>query len=262
MLFFLLPIIVLSSCRSIKKIGYFQDLHKGYIEQKIIPPLDIKIQAMDKISIIVSSRNSELAKLFNLPIVSPRVGGTSNQLYESNTGICDYTVDSNGDIDFPVLGKINIAGKSREKIASYIKNELITKNLVKDPIVTVEYSNLYVSVLGEVKNPGQYQIDRDKITLLEVLGKAGDLTIDGKRKNVLVLREKNGVQQSYEVNLCSANNLYSSPVYYLQQNDVIYVEPNSKRASQSTVNGNNVRSTSFWLSLASVITTISVLIFK
>ena len=138
----------------------------------------------------------------------------------------------------------------------------INKNLLKDPIVTVEYNNLYFSVLGEVKNPGRYRIDRDRITLLDAISKAGDLTIYGKRENVLVLREKKGIQYSYEVNLCSSENVHSSPAYYLQQNDILYIEPNSKQAGQSTVNGNNIRSTSFWLSLASVITTISVLIFK
>jgi len=261
-LLFFLPIIFFSSCVSVKQIGYFQDLHHGNTEQKIVQPIDIKIKSMDKISIVVHSHNSELAGMFNLPIISSRVGGISNTYNSSNNGICVYTVDQNGDIDFPVLGKINVAGKKREEIASFIKNELINKNLLKDPIVTVEYNNLYFSVLGEVKNPGRYRIDRDRITLLDAISKAGDLTIYGKRENVLVLREKKGIQYSYEVNLCSSENVHSSPAYYLQQNDILYIEPNSKQAGQSTVNGNNIRSTSFWLSLASVITTISVLIFK
>ena len=122
--------------------------------------------------------------------------------------------------------------------------------------------NLCISVLGEVASPGRYSIDRDKVTLLDAISMAGDLTIYGKREKVLVLREENGVQRVYGVNLCSAEHLYTSPVYYLRQNDVVYVEPNNVRARQATVNGNNVRSTSFWISLASRLTTIAVLVFK
>ncbi len=122
--------------------------------------------------------------------------------------------------------------------------------------------NLSVNVMGEVNRPGRYNIDKDHLTILDALSQAGDLTIYGKREKVLVLRNENGKQRVYGINLCSADHLYSSPVYYLQQNDVVYVEPNDTKARQSTVNGNNVRSTSFWISLASLLTTISVLIFK
>ena len=134
--------------------------------------------------------------------------------------------------------------------------------MINDPVVTVEFSNLYISVLGEVNNPGRYGIDRDKITLLDAIGMAGDLTIYGKRQNVVVMREEEGKQLFYRVDLTSVDDLYSSPVYYLQQKDVVYVEPNETRARQSTVNGNNVRSTSFWVSIASLLTSVAVLIFK
>ena len=122
--------------------------------------------------------------------------------------------------------------------------------------------NLTGSVMGEVNSPGRYSIDKDKMSILEVLSMAGDLTIYGRRDNVLVLRQEEGEQKVYAVNLASADQLYTSPAYYLQQNDVVYVEPNDTKARQSTVNGNNVRSTSFWLSLASLLTTIAVLIFN
>ena len=122
--------------------------------------------------------------------------------------------------------------------------------------------NLGIAVMGEVNRPGRYNIDKDNITILDALSLAGDLTIFGKREKVLVLRREDGRQRVYGVNLCSAEYLYSSPVYYLQQNDVVYVEPNDTRARQATVNGNNVRSTSFWISLTSLLTTIAVLIFK
>lgn len=151
---------------------------------------------------------------------------------------------------------------TREEVAVYIKKELQSHDLIKDPVATVEFMNLSVNVMGEVNRPGRYNIDKDHLTILDALSQAGDLTIYGKREKVLVLRNENGKQRVYGINLCSADHLYSSPVYYLQQNDVVYVEPNDTKARQSTVNGNNVRSTSFWISLASLLTTISVLIFK
>lgn len=113
-----------------------------------------------------------------------------------------------------------------------------------------------------MNNPGRFSIDKDNLTILDALSQAGDLTIYGKREKVLVLRKEEGKQRVYGVNLCSAEHLYTSPAYYLQQNDVVYVEPNATKARQSTVNGNNVRSTSFWISLASLLTSIAVLIAK
>lgn len=256
-------ILLLGSCASPTHISYFQDLRPGESGQKVALPREIRIHPEDKISILVNSRDPLLADLFNLPVVSRSVGLAARSLSSGNSqGLAGYTVDSKGNIDFPVIGKIQVAGKSREEVAAYVKNELIARNLLKDPVVTVEFMNLCIAVLGEVNNPGRYDIDRDKVTLLDALSMAGDLTIYGKRENVLVLREEDGVQRVYGVDLCSAGHLYSSPVYYLQQNDVVYVEPNIFRARQATVNGNNVRSTSFWVSLASLLTTIGVLVFK
>lgn len=255
----------LVACSTPARITYFQDLRPGESEQQVVAATEIKVRPGDKLSIIVNSRDPQLTQLFNLPYVGQQIGQgsvTSNATSGNSQGVSGYTVDEQGMIDFPVLGKIEIAGKNREEIAAFIKEELLAKNLVKDPVVTVEYMNLCISVLGEVASPGRYSIDRDKVTLLDAISMAGDLTIYGKREKVLVLREENGVQRVYGVNLCSAEHLYTSPVYYLRQNDVVYVEPNNVRARQATVNGNNVRSTSFWISLASLLTTIAVLVFK
>lgn len=256
----------LVACSTPARITYFQDLRPGESEQQVVAATEIKVRPGDKLSIIVNSRDPQLTQLFNLPYVTQQIGrgstSTSSSSSAASQGISGYTVDEEGRIDFPVLGKIEIAGKNREEIAAFIKEELLAKNLVKDPVVTVEYMNLCISVLGEVASPGRYSIDRDKVTLLDAISMAGDLTIYGKREKVLVLREENGVQRVYGVNLCSAEHLYTSPVYYLRQNDVVYVEPNNVRARQATVNGNNVRSTSFWISLASLLTTIAVLVFK
>lgn len=265
--FFLFAVWATFSCSAPSHVTYFQDLRPGESEQKVIAATEIKVRPGDKLSIIVNSRDPQLSQLFNLPYVTQQIGQVSaskgsGSVSSSSQGISGYTVDEKGMIDFPVLGKIEIAGKNREEIAAFIKGELLAKNLVKDPVVTVEYMNLCISVLGEVTQPGRYSIDRDKVTVLDAISMAGDLTIYGKREKVLVLREENGVQHVYGINLCSAEHLYTSPVYYLRQNDVVYVEPNNVRARQATVNGNNVRSTSFWISLASLLTTVAVLVFK
>lgn len=265
--FFLFAVWTTFSCSAPSQVTYFQDLRPGESEQKVIAATEIKVRPGDKLSIIVSSRDPQLTQLFNLPSFTQQIGQTvvskgAGSASGSSQGISGYTVDEEGMIDFPVLGKLEIAGKNREEVAAFIKEELLSKNLVKDPVVTVEYMNLCISVLGEVAQPGRYSIDRDKVTLLDAISMAGDLTIYGKREKVLVLREEEGVQHVYGVNLCSAEHLYTSPVYYLRQNDVVYVEPNNVRARQSTINGNNVRSTSFWISLASLLTTIAVLVFK
>lgn len=264
--FFLFAVWATFSCSAPSQVTYFQDLRPGESEQKVIAATEIKVRPGDKLSIIVNSRDPQLSQLFNLPYISQQIGrgsaSASSASSGTSQGISGYTVDEQGMIDFPVLGKIEIAGKNREEIAAFIKEELLSKNLVKDPVVTVEYMNLCISVLGEVAKPGRYSIDRDKVTVLDAISMAGDLTIYGKREKVLVLREEEGVQHVYGINLCSAEHLYTSPVYYLRQNDVVYVEPNSVRARQATVNGNNVRSTSFWISLASLLTTVAVLIFK
>ena len=257
---------VLSSCGTSKEVVYFQDMQPGTTEIRMTAPVEITIRPEDKISIIVNSRDPQLTDLFNLPYVarqlgvSTRNGGSST--YGNNQGISGYTVDAEGNIDFPVLGKIHVAGMKREEIARHIKDELIANNLVKDPVVTVEFMDLCIAVLGEVNNPGRFDIDRDRITILDALSMAGDLTIYGNRFKVMVMRQEGDVQRVYGVNLTSGKHIYTSPVYYLQQNDVVYVEPNNVRARQSTVNGNNVRSTSFWISLASLLTSIGILIFN
>ncbi len=256
----LLITIMLSACSAPKQILYFQDLQSGENEKEIVSSWDIRVRPNDKVSILVNSKDPLLMDLFNLPIVSRQIGTSSGN--NNAQGISGYTVNKDGNIDFPVLGSIHIEGMTREEIASYIKQELKSKNLVKDPVVTVEFMNLTISVMGEVAKPGQYNINKDNVTILDALSMAGDLTIYGKREKVLVMREVNGKQRTYNVNLCSAEQVYSSPVYYLQQNDVIYVEPNDTRTRQSTVNGNNIRSTSFWISLASLITSISLIFVK
>ena len=261
-LLLILMVLAAVSCSTPKEISYFQDLQPGVTELTITDPVEIKVRPKDKLFILVNAQDPKLTNMFNLPIVSQQIGQESTGSSGTSRGVSGYTVDTDGYINFPVLGKIKVEGMTREQIAEYLTGQLKEQELIKDPVVTVEFMNLGVSVLGEVNRPGRISINRDNLTILDALSEAGDLTIFGKREKVLVLRQENGKQRVYGINLCSAEHIYSSPVYYLQQNDVVYVIPNDTKSRQSTVNGNTVRSTSFWISLASLITSIAVLIAK
>ncbi len=250
--------LMIASCSTPKNIPYFQDVVDGSTDS-IAVSKTITMRPGDKISIIVNSKNMKIASMFNLSYATRYMGSVSDDVISTGqtTGVQGYMVEEDGTIDFPVLGRVHVAGLTRDEISRLIKGKLISEGLVQDPVVTVEYLNLKVSVLGEVTKPGRVSIDRDAYTILDALSAAGDLTIYGMRETVRVIRAENGERKTYVVNLCSAQNLYSSPVYYLQQNDMIYVEPNDVRARQSTVNGNNVRSTSFWVSIASLLATVT-----
>lgn len=246
--------LALWSCSTPKEISYFQDL-ESVEGQRIGGAKGITVRPKDKISIIVNCKSPELTALFNLPYVTQRLGENSRSTISSGYSqgyISGYTVDDRGCVDFPVLGEVHVAGMTREEIASEIKRELREQGQATDAVVTVDFMNLYYQVLGEVARPGRYAIDKDALTILDAIGAAGDLTIYGRRDRVKVLRDEGGRMRTYEVDLCSASDLIASPVYYVRQNDVIYVDPNDVRARQSTVNGNNVRSTSFWISLTSL----------
>lgn len=252
---------VMWSCSTPKDVSYVQDINEGTYQMATLSGA-IKAAPDDKLSIVVNSKDPALAALFNLPVQAARIGSKYAQS-DFTSGISLYTVDAYGNIDFPLLGDVHVGGLTRSEIAREIKQKLIQENLIKDPTVTVEFANAGISVLGEVAHPGRYAMASDRVTILEGLAMAGDLTIQGERKNVVVMRENpDGSTQVYKVNLTSANDLYASPAYYLQQNDVIYVDPNAYKKRQRQANGNTTLTASFWLSVASLLTTIAVLVFK
>ena len=239
-----------TSCGTPKNVAYFQDLNNNPDTVITLQNRVITVKPTDKIYIGVKSKDPQISQLFNL------TGGTSSGATNMSQDAYYYTVDSKGDIDFPVVGKIQVAGLTREEIAEKVKKSLVDASLVKDPTVTVSLSNLHYSMMGEVAKPGQYAIEEEKVTILDAISKAGDLTIQGKRNDVMVLRQENGHQKIYKIDLCSGKDIFSSPAYYLQQNDVVYVTPNDTKKRSSTLNGNTVQSTGFWLSISSLIVTI------
>lgn len=251
----LIVLVALAACQSPTNVSYFQDANES-TQMQIAMMSDLRIQPQDKLTIVVNSRDPQLAALFNLPIYSRRVGSQNLEAATGQQALSTYTVDIDGSIDFPVLGKIKVSGMNREEITAFIKNRLVSENLCNDAVVTVEFTNMYINVLGEVKNPGRFLLTQDKVTVLDAIGMAGDLNIQGRRYNVKVIRNEGSVAHTYVMDMTSLANLANSPAYYLRQGDVVYVDPNDYRQRQTTVNGNNVLSTAFWISLASLLASI------
>lgn len=252
------------SCTAPKKVTYFQDIDtKAIIQTAKSEP--ITARPGDKLSIIVKTKDASISELFNLPVYSNRVGnvttyngtGATTRTYTNSgtDGVACYNVDESGNIDMPLIGSIHIGGMNRDEIAGYIKGEISGRELAKEPTVSVEFLNTGINVLGEVAKPGRYDMNKDKLTIFDAISLAGDLTITGVRDKVRVLRQEGNEIHTYTLDLTNAEGCVSSPAYYLQQEDVVYVEPNDMRKRQTTVNGNNALSTSFWISVASLITT-------
>jgi len=220
--------VVLTSCASHKKTVYLQDANMD-MAVKIDNYEGIKIQPQDVLSITIYSKTPELADPFNLISVRYQtIGDIEIPLVTNQQNMVGYVVDKEGNIDFPMFGKIRVAGLTREELITFIKDKLIAENYINDPIVSVKFLNFRIFISGEIANPGVYEVTNDRITLLEALTMAGDLTIYGRRDNIRIIREKNGERKIYVVDLRTAA-LFNSPAYYLQQNDYIYVEPNNHR---------------------------------
>lgn len=262
-------ILLLGSCAVPSNIAYFQDA--AALNQMAVSETEaFKLRPEDKINIIVNSANPMLESQFTLTTrgsVQQTLGAsvppvtTAGGSFSSSQPIA-YTVDDQGTIKFPILGKLSVAGKTRKEVAQYIEERLVARDLVKDPIVTVEYLNIGVNVLGEVNKAGRINVTKDHFTVLDAITSAGDLTINGKRDNVMVCRQVDGVNQVYYLDLTNMQSLLQSPAYYLQQNDLVYVSPNNKRKREAVSVGNTFTTPAIWISIASLLTTITALILK
>lgn len=253
------------SCGCPKKVLYFQDTKDGTVDTIATEPC-IRIQPYDKIYILVQTRDPQLTAMFNLSYpgngnnINMMIGnggasaggrgrgGLSQQLQYT----APYTVEADGTIKFPVMGKLHIAGMTRPEIIEYVTNELITRDLVKDPTVFVEYCNLKVDFLGSVGG-GSVFIDKDQFSILDAISQHGDLKISSRRDNIKVIRQEGKLKKTYTVDLRNEKQLLKSPVFYLQQNDVIYVEPLPVEQNGATVNGNTLSSIGFWTGVPSLI---------
>jgi len=238
----------LFSCVPSSKMVYLQDVTES--QKNDTPVYETLLQPDDLLSIIVASENPENSVPFNLPQIQGNYEIGNNQ-----NGIKTYLVDSEGNIDFPVIGKIKLAGLSRKE--AHEKLIVLLSEYIKNPGVNLRILNYKFSVLGEVNRPGSYAVDSERITLLEALSKAGDLTIYGKRSDILVIREHNGKKNYKRIDI-TKSDFINSDYYYLVQNDVVLVSPNRTKQNSSAVGPNS----SVILSTISLLVTIIVLIIK
>jgi len=256
----ILSILFFNSCTSVKDIAYFQKLDVSSKSEK--PPknadgvFEARIKPKDILSITVVSSEPEASRIYNL--VVPQIADPSNQnsLFSQPT-LQTYLVDNEGFIEFPVFGKIQAAGFTRDELVAILHKKLATAFSKETPIITIRFTNYSVNILGEVLRPGKFETTNDRLTIFEGLALAGDLTIYGRRDNVKVLRESStGAKQYITLNLNDRNVIYSS-AYYLEQNDVVYVEPNKSRSRSSSYGA----AETFGISSLSVFLTLTSLVF-
>lgn len=253
-IYFFLGVLVLASCRPTRNLAYFSDLQEQQVyAEQIAKSSEPVIQPDDLLSITVTSLNPEANSLFNRGVLP---AGTITNFSTDNrrTNIQDegYLVDDEGYIDFPVVGRVKLGGLTKKESKDCLK--ALLQEYLKDPIVHIRYMNYRITVIGEVNRPSTFTIPSEKINILAALGMAGDMTAFGKRENVLVIREENGERKMTRLNLNNTEVL-NSPYFYLQQNDVLYVEPDKARAVQASTNLRTITILSSLTSLAIIIVT-------
>jgi polysaccharide export outer membrane protein len=232
--FFILTLLVmysLTSCVNTKQAGYFSDAEDTTMLVKT-EDMDAIIQKNDIISVYITSLSPEASAVFNMPNTQP--AGTSTTMGNSGA-LGGYLVNSEGNIQIPILGLVKAAGNTKKQLKADITNSLIEKKLLIDPIVTIRQLNYEVTVIGEVARPTVINVPSEKISLLKALGMAGDITVFGKKDNVMLIRDVEGKRKVKRINLNSKNFL-TSGYYYLQPNDIVYVEPNKQKVINANRN--------------------------
>ena len=252
-----LAIYGLSSCASSKDVAYIQNSNMVDLSESAFL-YDARIMPKDVLTITVNTVNPEASAPFNL-IVRNTLTNSSSSIGTSSGSLQTYLVSNDGTIDFPVLGTLQVGGLTKLECEKRIHDKILPYlNANENPVVTVRMSNYKISVLGEVNRPGMFTVGNEKINIFEALAQAGDLTIYGVRNNVKLIREDaNGRKEIYTLNLNDAN-IINSPYYYLQQNDIIYVEPNKVKAQNSGVG----QTTSLWLTSTSILISLASLMYS
>ena len=246
--------LLMASCTSYKNVPYLQnpEVVNDYKEQ--LPMYDATIMPKDLLTITVNTSDPEAAAPFNMTVQTSQNLATARSTY-SQPMLQQYLVSNEGTIDFPVLGQLNVGGLTKSEAENMIREKL-KPYLKETPIVTVRMSNYKIAVLGEVTRPGMFTVSNEKVNILEALALAGDLTIWGVREDVKLIREdSNGKREIISLNLNNAE-IVTSPYYYLQQNDIVYVNPNKTKAKNSDIG----QSTSLWFSATSILVSIASLL--
>jgi len=249
-------VLVLASCGSTKNVAYFKNADQFDSENSKFL-YDARIMPKDVLVITVSTVNPDAAIPFNLTVPSHYTQNTTTT--RSQPMLQSYLVDNEGFIDFPIIGHISVGGLTKSACEKMIHDKIAPyMNANENPIVTVRMSSYSISVIGEVARPGSYQVSREKINVLEALAQAGDLTIYGVRDRVKLIREDaEGRKEIHTLNLNDAN-IINSPYYYLQQNDIVYVEPNKVKAQNSSVG----HMTTLWFSATSILISLTSLLYN
>lgn len=248
----MVAIIALSAC-SRRNLAYFSDVEEAIYTEEITNLNEVRIQQDDLLGIRVTSLNPESDILFNVgELNAPRAGANFSSMGNNNSSTLTqgYLVDEQGFINFPVLGKLEVAGKTTAAVRENITNRL--KEYLKEPMVSLRFLNFRVTVVGEVNRPITFAVSSERINVLEALGMAGDMTAFGKRDNVLVIREEAGTRSLTRLNL-NSRAVLQSPYFYLQQNDVVYVEPDRTKEIQANT---NTRLLSVFVAAVSIVTLI------
>ena len=248
--------VVMASCTSYKNVPYLQNAEEIMAAQAELPLYDAKIMPKDLLTVTVNTTDPEAAAPFNMTVQTAQNLATSRTSY-SQPVLQQYLVNNEGCIDFPVLGTLKVGGLTKNEAEDMIREKL--KPYLKEvPIVTVRMSNYKISVLGEVARPGTFTVSNEKVNVLEALAMAGDLTIWGMRDNVKLVREDaTGKREIIELDLTNAE-IITSPYYYLQQNDILYISPNKTKAKNSDVG----QSTSLWFSATSILVSLASLLYN
>ena len=250
-----LLILITVGCGPNRDIVYFSnleddDINKAMIIENVVTPT---IQPDDLLSITVNSLSAESNMLFNQGVLGSLGSSVSDAKSNRQSSQADgYLVDKYGHINFPVIGRIHLAGLTKEAATDTIQS-ILNREYVKDPTVNIRFLNFKITLIGEVNRPSTVTILTEKVTILEAISLAGDLTVIGKRENVLVIREKDGERKLIRVDL-NDKELLNSPNYFLQQNDIVYVEPDSYKAAQA-----NLRRANFQFGLSTTLSVLSVL---
>ena len=250
--YYVLAAFLLTACQSYKKVPYLQDAEVVLYSTQNEQLYDAKIMPKDLLSITVNTTDPKAATPFNLTVQTPINAALTNISTTTQPTMQQYLVNNKGEIDFPVIGRLEVGGLTKNEAEDLIR-ERLKPYLKESPIVTVRMSNYKISVLGEVARPGSFTIGNEKVNVLEALAMAGDMTIYGVRDNVKLIREDvNGKREIINLNLNNAE-VVTSPYYYLKQNDIIYVTPNKTKAKNSDI-GN---STTLWVSSLSILVSIA-----
>lgn len=245
---------LLCSCNAQRRVLYLQDAKDGAVVE-VPDNYQIRIKPLDQLTVVVNSKSPELAVPFNSSSSYSALSGIPSSSSLTNNSLQVLTVNEEGMLNLPIIGPVKCDGMTRAELSRTIERKIVDGGYISDPSVNVRFANLTVSVLGEVNRPGRYDLTRDKLTLLDALALAGDMTIYGNRENVAVIRECDGKNVVTLLDMRS-KDIFESPCFYLQQNDIVMVSPNRYKAATAEINQNR----SFWLSITSTVISLATLI--